>query len=135
MTIGEVIRTVRKQKGMTQKKLGENCGIAEPTIRKYESGRLNPKISTLQKIAGGLGVTLSELLGFDPADNEKLERLAAAYPGNEIWTDESGNSHMDITPPDEETLLLRNFRLLNDTGKQKANEYVSDLSEQEKYTK
>ena len=61
MTTGELIRKCRKEAGLTQKELGERAGIAEPTIRKYESNRLNPKIETLQKIADALGVTTSEL--------------------------------------------------------------------------
>lgn len=47
--------------GLTQKKLGELCGIAEPTIRRYELGKLNPKIGTLNKIAKALGVPVTEL--------------------------------------------------------------------------
>lgn len=61
MTTGELIRKCRKEAGLTQKELGERAGIAEPTIRKYESNRLNPKIETLQKIADALNVSVSEL--------------------------------------------------------------------------
>lgn len=61
MTTGELIRKCRKEAGLTQKELGERAGIAEPTIRKYESNRLNPKIETLQKIADALNVNVSEL--------------------------------------------------------------------------
>lgn len=48
---GDSIRKYRKQKGFTQKQLGEKCGINEANIRKYELGSQNPKIETLQKIA------------------------------------------------------------------------------------
>lgn len=61
MIIGSKIREARKAanngKGMTQKKLGELCGIDEANIRKYESGRQNPKLETLQKIGDVLGVS------------------------------------------------------------------------------
>lgn len=60
-TIGERIKKVRLSLGLTQKKLGELCGIAEPTIRRYELGKLNPKIGTLNKIAKALGVPVTEL--------------------------------------------------------------------------
>lgn len=59
MTAGERIRTARLAKGLTQNALGEKCGIAEPTIRRYELGKLNPKPSTLQKIADALDLPLS----------------------------------------------------------------------------
>ena len=43
MTVGEKIRTLRNDQKITQKELGEACGIAESTIRRYELGKLNPK--------------------------------------------------------------------------------------------
>lgn len=62
--IGMKIRAIRKQKNLTQKQLGERCGIAEPTIRRYELGKLNPKIETLQKIATALEVSLEDIFHF-----------------------------------------------------------------------
>lgn len=66
MSIGENIRNTRKLKGMTQKQLGELAGIAEPTIRRYELGMLNPKRETIQKIANALGVHMLDLMGIGP---------------------------------------------------------------------
>ena len=62
MTKGELIRKARKEAGLTQKQLGEKAGIAEPTIRRYELGKLNPKIETLQKIARALNISVNELM-------------------------------------------------------------------------
>lgn len=64
MTIGDKIRTERKKHGWTQKQLGEKCGIAEPTIRSYELGRLNPKKETIKKFSSALGVSPMYLLGW-----------------------------------------------------------------------
>ena len=50
----EKIKKIRKEKGFTQKKLGEKTGIAESTIRRYEIGLLNPKLETIKKIADAL---------------------------------------------------------------------------------
>lgn len=61
MTVGERIRTARKNAGLTQKQLGEKSGIAEPTIRKYELGKLNPKRETLKKIADALEIPVIDL--------------------------------------------------------------------------
>lgn len=61
MTIGTRIRESRKSRGLTQKALGELSGIAEPTIRKYESDRLHPKLETLEKLAVPLNVTAGYL--------------------------------------------------------------------------
>lgn len=61
MTVGENIKRIRKEKGLTQKKLGELCNIDEANIRKYENGKQKPKIETLQKIATALDVPIIEL--------------------------------------------------------------------------
>ena len=51
MTVGENIKRLRKERGLTQKQLGEMCGIAESNIRKYEADKQNAKIETIERIA------------------------------------------------------------------------------------
>ncbi len=65
MGTGERIRSARKKRGMTQKQLGQACGIDEANIRKYEADRQNPKYETLQKIAAALNISVAELLGHE----------------------------------------------------------------------
>ncbi len=62
MTVGEKIKNIRKEKGLTQKKLGELCSIDEANIRKYENGKQNPKIETINKIATALNVNICDLV-------------------------------------------------------------------------
>lgn len=83
MTIGEAIRSYRNKKKMSQKKLGDLCGIADSAIRKYESGKVTPKFETIKKIAAALEVPESQLLGLEeataPKDGQiKAERLLSA---------------------------------------------------------
>lgn len=59
MTIGEKIQTARKKAGLTQKKLGEFCGVVTGTIQQYELNKRRPKIEQLQKIATVLNVPVS----------------------------------------------------------------------------
>lgn len=61
MAIGERIRQIRKEKGITQKRLAELTGIAEITIRQYEAGKYKPKSITIHKIAKALGVSACDL--------------------------------------------------------------------------
>lgn len=86
MTVGERIRAARKAKGLTQKQLGEACGIAEPTIRRYELGKLNPKFSTLKKIGKALHVTASYLQGYE---TEEATRLLEALKAKDYDTVEN----------------------------------------------
>lgn len=66
--IGERIKYYRQKKSMTQKELGEACGIDAANIRKYESGRQNAKIETLEKIANALEVGIGKLYGLELID-------------------------------------------------------------------
>lgn len=61
--VGDMIKKYRKKRGLTQKQLGELCNIADSNIRKYESGRQNPKYETLERIAAVLDVHPLVLLG------------------------------------------------------------------------
>lgn len=89
-TIGEQIRELRKERGLTQKELGERSGIAEPTIRRYELGKLNPKFETVQKIAKALGVPTSCVYGMNvQSDTDRqnaVEKMlsAAVLPNGNV---------------------------------------------------
>ncbi len=75
MPTGTKIKEIRKQKGLTQKQLGDLCGIADSNIRKYENGKQNPKIETLLKIATALECDLSDLMD---SDEYKLHNIELA---------------------------------------------------------
>ena len=48
----------RKNAGMTQQELAERTGIAQGDISKLETGRANPSLKTLQRLAEGMGMRL-----------------------------------------------------------------------------
>jgi transcriptional regulator with XRE-family HTH domain len=57
------LRALRKQRGWTQDYAAEKCGIGQKLFQLYESGiKDNPGLKTLEKIAGGFGVEIDELL-------------------------------------------------------------------------
>lgn len=62
MTVGENIKRIRKEKGLTQKQLGNLCRMADSAVRRYELGKAKPKLKTIHKIAEGLGVPVQELV-------------------------------------------------------------------------
>lgn len=71
MTIGKTIRSIRKEKGITQKKLAELSGIAEITIRQYEADKYKPKIEQVKKIAAALNVSPFDIVGSQLLDVEE----------------------------------------------------------------
>jgi len=60
--IGLNIKAVRKEKGMTQATLASMLGTEDSAIRRLESGRINPTIKNLYRIAVALDVTVEDLL-------------------------------------------------------------------------
>ena len=75
METGNRIRAIRMERGLTQKELGDLCGMADSAIRRYESNRGNPTQKTLIKIAKALGVHLRDL-----SDNSWLEEFDRQHP-------------------------------------------------------
>ena len=63
MTIGENIRRIRKERGLTLKQLGDEVGVSEAYIRAYETGRRNPKLKSLEALAKALHVNVEALTG------------------------------------------------------------------------
>ena len=57
------IKELRKEKGLTQKKLAELAGISQPYLNDLENGNRMGKPETLQRIAAPLGVTVKILKG------------------------------------------------------------------------
>ncbi|MFW2490950.1 helix-turn-helix domain-containing protein [Clostridium chromiireducens] len=62
MNIGNNIKLLRKNKGLTQKQLADMINVSVVTIQNYENGRREPNMETLQKISNSLGVKLNDLL-------------------------------------------------------------------------
>ncbi|HIR46154.1 MAG TPA: helix-turn-helix transcriptional regulator [Candidatus Caccousia avicola] len=112
-TVGEKIRAARKAKNLTQKQLGELCDpvIAEPTIRRYELGKLNPKFETLSKIAKALQIPVTDLVF------ECVNDVSALY---------------DFS---YEAQIQRNLSQLNAKGVRIAAERVEELTKIDEYRK
>ena len=55
--VREMIRA-RREAGLTQKELAERTGIQQSNISRIENGNGNPSLSTLNKLAQGLGKKL-----------------------------------------------------------------------------
>lgn len=58
MTIGETIKALRTQKGMTQAELARAIGVSKYTIIRYETGASFPNFRILQRIEDEFGIRL-----------------------------------------------------------------------------
>ena len=72
--IGEFIKVLRKEKGLTQEELAEKLDVSFKSVSKWENGRGMPRLSTLQALSEELDVTVNELLSgkrIESKDNVK----------------------------------------------------------------
>ncbi|WP_042198144.1 helix-turn-helix domain-containing protein [Paenibacillus camerounensis] len=69
--VGEKIRVLRVEQGLSQEKLGELAELNSNYIGQIERGEKSISVFTLKKIAEGLSLSLEQLFRIvDPADRE-----------------------------------------------------------------
>lgn len=60
--IPQRIRQARKERGLTIQQLADKLGCSHPNVHQWESGKRNPKLTTLHRIANALAINLNWLL-------------------------------------------------------------------------
>lgn len=60
--LGQNLRKLRFKNKMSQVDLATALNVDRAYISNIENGRMNPTLSTLEKIAGALGSSMSELV-------------------------------------------------------------------------
>lgn len=60
--LGKHIAKIRKEKGFSQDRLYIESELARRTIDRLETGQVDPRATTLRKIAKTLKISLSELV-------------------------------------------------------------------------
>ncbi len=63
--LGVRVKELRRRRGLTLEDLAERAGVSRAMISKVERGEKNPTLVVAAKVAEGLGVTISELLGVE----------------------------------------------------------------------
>jgi len=74
MTIGERIKSLRKQNGMTQEKLAEYLCVSYQAVSKWECGLTNPDLSLIAPLTKLFNISADELLGITAADNDLIRK-------------------------------------------------------------
>lgn len=62
--ISRAVIAARKRAGLTQSELARRMGTTQPAVTRMESGRVQPSLRTLQRLAEATGSRL--LIKFDP---------------------------------------------------------------------
>ncbi|MEY8353093.1 helix-turn-helix transcriptional regulator [Lachnospiraceae bacterium 54-53] len=154
---GQRIKERRKQLEMSADDIADQLGVSRSTIFRYENGHIEKvPANVLEKLAEILKTTPAYLMGWEDGCCDS-DDLPAGLPA---WQRGSGKVHDVITVresagesyradgklsvllqralPDDRsriTAMAEMYLKLTDTGKQKAFDYLMDLSEQPKYGK
>lgn len=71
MSIGKRIKQLRREKGLTLQELAARSGVSPGYISMLERGfKKSPTLEILKKLAKGLSVSLSEIIGEEIAELE-----------------------------------------------------------------
>lgn len=92
LTIGQLIKQSRLNRGLTQEELGELVGVKKSAVAKWENGRVSEiGRSNLQGLAKALGIDPAELIGEDGIEVRKRikkDPKAAAAKAAELLSDQ-----------------------------------------------
>ncbi len=118
-TIGERLKSARKEAGLLQEEVAEHFNITQQAYQAWESGKRNPKKETLQKLADYFNVSYAYLSGVE----SPLETAEILFK-NKV-------KELELTPEQEEQFKssIYNFIL------QKGNHYNSQETSPESFAK
>lgn len=119
MKIGERIRALRLDAGMTQEELAQRIGLKKQNISRYENSRVEPNIRTAKRIAEALGVSLEEMaVGVTVAETPISSEL------------EQSSSAAILTEDEQE--LLAKYQQLTELNKGRVLQQIDTLIENQK---
>src|ERR1700748_1286447 len=81
--IGARVRALRDERGLTFEGLAERADVSRAMLSRIERGESSPTAQLLNKVCGGLGVTLSALF----ADPSEAASPLSRRENQPIWRD------------------------------------------------
>lgn len=72
INLGEKLKSLRKEKNISQEKLAQYLNVSFQAVSKWENGSTYPDIELLPEISRFFGITVDELLGAEQIDESAL---------------------------------------------------------------
>lgn len=80
LTIGENIRSLRREKNLTQEELATMLGVTYQSVSRWENDSCYPDMELLPDIAAFFGITVDKLMGADKnAEQREVERFLERF--------------------------------------------------------
>ena len=93
--VGPRVRALREAMGLSLRDLGERAGVSAQMIGQVERGETSPTLAVANRIAGGLELSLSQLLRLDESDGVTVVRSRQRRRGA---SRANGHSYELLTP-------------------------------------
>ncbi|HRK01508.1 MAG TPA: helix-turn-helix transcriptional regulator [Oligoflexia bacterium] len=77
--LGARVRFIRESRELSQKSLAKTAGISQSTVAQIETGRMDPSVNTLQKIAVALDTDIATIFASKDIHVFDLARLKSKY--------------------------------------------------------
>ena len=114
MSIGEILKALRKDNNLTQQELAERLKIGQATIACYENGQREPSVSSLLAYADFFECTLDFITGrTDDMGNVVIEEKNSSVGSDKLT--------------EAEIKLLKNYRALSSDDKIRLAGYIDGL--------
>ncbi len=94
-TLGPRVRALREAMELSLRDLADRTGVSAPMLSQVERGETSPTLHVAQRIAGGLDLTLSQLLRLDESGAVSVVRAGERRQGRAT----AGHSYEVLTPP------------------------------------
>lgn len=73
MDIGEKLKTIRKQRGLSQRELAARAGLTNGTISLIEQNRTSPSVASLKSLLDAIPISMAEFFStLEDADGPKV---------------------------------------------------------------
>jgi transcriptional regulator with XRE-family HTH domain len=92
--VGARVRALREAMDLSLRDLAERSGVSAPMLSQVERGETSPTLGTAERIAGGLDLTLSQLLRLDEG-----EHVVVIRAGDRRVRRRKGHRTEELTPP------------------------------------
>src|SRR3982750_4597349 len=94
VTVGPRIKALREAEGLSLRDLADRSGVSAPMLSQVERGETSPTLAIAGRIAGGLELSLSQLLRLDEGEGVSVVRKAERRTGGS-----RKHAYEIITPP------------------------------------
>lgn len=79
MDLGNIIKSIRKQRGQTQSEFALSCGITQTYLSQIESNLKEPNLSTLKAISENLNIPLPILFFLSMTEDDVQQSKREAF--------------------------------------------------------